>query len=450
MVLALCCGLLLGFPVAFTLGGIAVIFSLTGWALDLFDLILLQALPSRILQIMKNGLLVAVPLFIYMGVILERSKIAEDLLGTMAQLFGALRGGVGLSVILVGTLIAAATGIVGATVTAMGLLSLPTMLRAGYDPRLASGIVCAAGTLGQIIPPSISIIVIGSVLTNVYAQAQYDSGAVLVEPLSVVDLFAGALLPGLVLVGLYLLWQAITALRRPDFCPAYYDESVSLREAMVRGVKLLVPPVALIIAVLGSILAGAATPAEAASVGAVGAMAIAAAGRRLSLDTVRESVQVTARMSCLIFSVLIGATIFTLTFRGFGGDDLVANILTGLPGGLFTSMLLVMVVMFLLGFILDWVEIVYIVVPLVTAPLIALGADPVWLGIMMAINIQTSFLTPPFGWALFYLRGVAPEAISTVDIYRGVGPFIAIQILGLAIVAGFPSIATWLPEQMFR
>jgi len=387
-----------------------------------------------------------VPLFVFMGVMLERSRVAENLLDTMAELFGRLRGGLGYSVTLVGMLLAASTGIVGATVVTMGLLSLPSMLRRGYDPRIASGIICASGTLGQIIPPSIVLVLLGDVLSTAYQQAQLDMGIYTPETVSVGDLFSGALIPGFILVTLYLLYLAFVAWTRPDAMPAITTPSTTRRDGLLRRIVFsLLPPLLLIVAVLGSILAGIATPTEAASVGAIGAILLALSQRQCTLTIMRDVVRGTTRITCMVFLILIGASVFSLVFRGFGGDEVVAELLNNLPGGKFGAMLAVMLLMFLLGFVLDFIEITFVVVPIVGPILLAMGIDPVWLGIMIALNLQTSFLTPPFGFALFYLRGVAPAEVSTRQIYAGVAPFIGLQLLMLSMLAAWPAIATWLP-----
>ena len=451
MFLCVCLVLLAGYPVAFSLGGTALLFAFAGEAAGVFDDAFLQALPNRLFGIMTNTTLIAVPLFVFMGVMLERSKVADKLLDTMALLFGSLRGGLAISVTLVGMLLAASTGIVGATVVTMGLLSLPTMLRRGYDPALACGAICASGTLGQIIPPSIILILLGDVLASAYQQAQLDMGIFSPETVSVGDLFAGALVPGLLLVGLYLLYLAITALLRPASSPAIpAGERARERAGLgMRVVKVLIPPLLLIFVVLGSIMAGAATPTEAASVGAVGAMLLALFQKQFNLAILKEVMRSTTDVTSMVFLILIGASLFSLVFRGFGGDELVADLLTDLPGGVFGAMFIVMLIMFLLGFILDFIEITFVVVPIVGPVLLGMGLDPVWLGIMIAINLQTSFLTPPFGFALFYLRGVAPAEIATRDIYRGVLPFILIQLLMLGLLALWPGIATWLPDLVY-
>jgi len=443
--------LLLGYPVALALGGTALAFAFLGEAMGLFDPAFLAALPNRIYGVMTNETLIAVPLFVFMGVMLERSRVAESLLDTMAMLFGPLRGGLGISVTVVGMLLAASTGIVGATVVTMGLLSLPTMLRRNYDPAVAAGTICASGTLGQIIPPSIVLVLLGDVLSGAYQQAQLDMGIFSPETISVGDLFIGALIPGLVLVALYILYLIGVAWLRPEAVPAIPASERTIPAAVLwrRVILVLLPPLVLIVAVLGSILGGLATPTEAASVGAVGAILLAAVRRQLGLKTLREVVRQTTLVTSMVFLIFIGASIFSLVFRGFGGDELVEDFLTGLPGGMVTAVALVMLVMFLLGFILDFIEITFVVVPIVAPVLLAMGLDPVWLGVMIAINLQTSFLTPPFGFALFYLRGVAPPELKTVQIYRGVVPFIVIQLLMLGTLALWPGLATWLPGQVY-
>ncbi len=449
--LTVCLVLLAGFPVAFSLAGTALIFAFIGQLAGVFDASFLEALPNRLYGIMTNGNLIAVPLFVFMGVMLERSKVAEQLLDTMAALFGPLRGGLAISVTLVGMLLAASTGIVGATVVTMGLLSLPTMLKRGYSPQLASGIICASGTLGQIIPPSIILILLGDVLSSAYQQAQLDMGIWSPETVSVGDLFAGALLPGVLLVSLYILYLIVIAWLKPESSPAIPREERGGydRKLLLRAIKVLLPPLALIVAVLGSILAGAATPTEAASVGAVGAMLLAIGQRALNRETLQEVMQSTTRITSMVFLIFIGASLFSLVFRGFGGDEMVKELLTDLPGGVFGAVLVVMLVMFLLGFILDFIEITFVVVPIVAPILLAMGLDPVWLGIMIAINLQTSFLTPPFGFALFYLRGVAPVEVGTMQIYKGVAPFILIQLIALGALAQWPQLATWLPGMIY-
>ncbi len=440
--------LLAGFPVAFTLGGTALLFAGAGVLSGDFNQALLSGLPNRIFGIMSNETLVAVPLFVFMGVTLERARIAEELLETLSTLFGTLRGGLGISVTIVGMLLAASTGIVGATVVTMGLLSLPTMLKRGYSPEIAAGTICASGTLGQIIPPSIILVMLGDVMSTAYQQAQLDMGIYSPKTVSVGDLFAGALIPGLLLVLLYVLYLVAVAIFRPASMPAHErgpDEHVSLPMVL----QALLPPLLLIFAVLGSILAGLATPTEAAGIGAMGALLLALLRRQLTLQRLQEVMQSTLRISSMVFLILIGASVFSLVFRGYGGDDGVRALLQSLPGGVFSAVLVVMLVMFLLGFVLDFIEITFVVVPIVGPVLLAMGLDPVWLGIMIAINLQTSFLTPPFGFALFYLRGVAPESVTTTQIYRGVIPFVAIQIFALLLLAIFPALITWLPSQIY-
>ena len=444
MSVALCAALLLGFPVAFTLAGVALLFAGLGSLLGAFDLALLGGMPSRVFGIMTNEVLVAVPLFVFMGVALERSQLAERLLSGVGALFGSMRNGLGIAVVIVGMLMAASTGIVGATVVTMGLLSLPTMLKAGYDPRLATGTICASGTLGQIIPPSIVLILLADVLQGANIQAQLALGNFAPDSVSVLDLFAGAFLPGLLLVTFYLLWQFWSAWRYPDSCPA-----VSRKHHWRTVARDILPLVALIIAVLGSILAGIATPTESAAVGAAGAIGLARWHGHLTLTILRQIMEKTAHISAMIFTILIGASVFSLVFRGLEGDQLVASALGDLPGGRMTAMIILMVGIFLLGFILDFIEIIFVVVPILGPVLLGMGFDPVWFGVMIALNLQTSFLTPPFGFALFYLRGVAPSSVKTYDIYRGAIPFIILQIVVLGLLAVFPSLATWLPKIIF-
>ena len=439
--------LLAGFPVAFSLAGTALLFALGGVAFGGFEAAFLTGLPSRVFGIMTNETLIAVPLFVFMGVTLERARIAEDLLETLTAMFGRLRGGLGVSVTIVGMLLAASTGIVGATVITMGLLSLPTMLKRGYSPEVAAGTICASGTLGQVIPPSIVLVMLGDVVSSAYQQAQLQRGTYSPDTVSVGDLFAGALLPGLLLVALYVLWIVVLAITRPQLMPPRPDSGRSVPAWRLLGA--LLPPLVLIVAVLGSILGGLATPTEAAGIGAVGALAIALQRRALTLERLRSIVRGTLTVSSMVFMILIGASLFSLVFRGFDGDYVVRDALSALPGGVFGAVVVVMLAMFLLGFVLDFIEIVFVVVPIVGPVLLAMGLDPVWLGVMIAINLQTSFLTPPFGFALFYLRGVAPPEVATAQIYRGVIPFVALQLVALAIVALFPELATWLPERLY-
>ena len=536
MILSIFVTLIAGFPVAFTLAGVALVWAGIGLVLGVFDPSIFGALPSRIYGgAMTSVVLIAVPLFIFMGVMLERSRVAEELLDTMGKLFGELRGGLGISVAVVGALMAASTGIIGATVITMGLLSLPTMMKRGYDPKLACGAISASGTLGQIIPPSIVLVILGVQISNAYVDAQRAVGNWSPEPVSIGDLFAGALIPGLLLVSLYIAYIMAVAFLKPESAPTVPREEGEHGWYMVTKVmRALVPPVALIVAVLGSILVGIATPTEAASVGAVGAMLLAGvrqvelgevsapvAGRHLGsrimafidrggrrppvaaalglvvmlvltgvmdlrvkrdviptddmiaivvallacavlawglfvslLRVYRSGVLVSAMrstmmVSAMVFVILIGATVFSLVFRGFGGEEMIHSFLTGMPGGISMAIFIVMVVMFFLGFFLDWIEIVFVVVPMVAPVLLQSDISPVWLGIMMAVNLQTSFLTPPFGFALFYLRGVAPEEVHTKSIYLGALPFVLIQLIGLGLLAYFPGLATWLPNVIY-
>jgi TRAP-type mannitol/chloroaromatic compound transport system permease large subunit len=508
--------ILLGFPVAFTLAGVALAFAVLGELLGIFEIRQLSFLPQRMFAVMSNEVLMAAPLFIFMGLMLEKSKVAEDLLLSMAKLFGALRGGLAISVILVGMLMAAATGIVGATVVTMGLIALPVMMRAGYDPKLATGVICASGTLGQVIPPSIVLVFLGDILTYANQQANLKAGNFAGKSVGVGDLFAGSLIPGLMLVGLYLIYVFVLAWLRPSVAPSLQADAAELEmstsERMTLIINGLMAPVVLIVAVLGSILAGIATPTEAAGVGAVGATILAglrarpdqrgwllAGGAaavglivingffdlliaRTDFSTTEQAmlwvsfglvalvaiavvmsvfftfrqgvltqvVHSTTRISGMIFAILVGASLFALTFRGLGGEETVHHFLNGLPGGLTGAMIFVMLIMFVMGFFLDFLEIIFIMVPIVGPVLIGMGADPVWLGVMIGVNLQTSFLTPPFGFALFFLRGVAPPEVKTKQIYAGVMPFIGLQLVGLGLVAAFPVLATGLPDYLFR
>ena len=440
--LAVCLLLMLGYPVAFTLAGTALAFATGGVLTGVFDAGFLSALPARIFGTVNNSTLIAVPLFILMGTILEKSRVAEELLDSMARLFGSVRGGLGISVVVVGMFLAASTGIVGATVVTMGLLSLPSMLRSGYSPSLAAGTICATGTLGQIIPPSIALVLLGDILSNAYQQAQLSTGTLNPKTVSVGDLFMGALFPGLILVAMYILYLLVQARLKPATAPPSTLEPVSA------GVVLggLIPPLGLITLVLGSILVGAATPTEAAGIGAIGALLLAIAKGQMGFVRLKDAMRQTLEITCMVFMILIGAAVFSLVFRGFGGEELIQTFFHGLPGGVMAATLVVMVVIFLLGFILDFIEITFVVVPIVGPILLAMGLDPVWLGIMIALNLQTSFLTPPFGFALFYLRGVAPESVTTSAIYKGVVPFILMQLALLIALWFWPGIATWLPS----
>ena len=440
--------LLAGFPDAFTLAGVALIFAGVGMLTGHFDPVFLEAFPNRIFGIMTNETLIAVPVFVFMGVMLERSKLADQLLRSLAQLMRGTPGGLGMAVVIVGAMMAASTGIVGATVVTMGLISLPTMLNKGYSAEISTGTICAAGTLGQIIPPSIVLVMLADVLSNAYQQAQLRMGNFSPETVSVGELFAGALVPGLLLVMAYLLYIGVLARVRPALMP---PDDVSGDEKVSIGRLLLLAsgPLALIIAVLGSILMGIATPTEAAAVGAMGAILLALISRQLTLEALRDVVFRTTRVTAMVFMILLGASLFSLVFRGFGGDEMIADFLTALPGGVVTAMVLVMLVMFLLGFVLDFIEITFVVVPIVGPVLMAMGLNPIWLGVMIALNLQTSFLTPPFGFSLFYLRGVSPDSVPTSAIYRGVVPFIAIQVLVLILLAFWPKLVTWLPGVVY-
>lgn len=508
MFAALMGAILLGFPVSFSIAGVGILFAYLGWVLGVMDITLLGAMGQRVFGLLSNQVLIAIPLFVLMGAVLEKSRIAEELLDTMGRLFGQLRGGLGISVVLVGALLAASTGIVGATVVAMGMIALPTMLRSGYDPRVASGIVCTAGTLGQIIPPSTLLIILADVMSNAYQQAQYEQGKFSVEALSVGQFFAAAIIPGFLLVGLYLVYILAWGIIRPqDMPPAAADMARPDRAEVIRAI---VPPVLLIFAVLGAILGGVATPTEAASVGAVGAMlmaghrlgvhprliligtvALVAVGILAGLFPVRlqrndlglgsymvgaayavmalaggiavvlalraalrekvmhDAVTSTLTMTSMIFATILAAGIFSLVFIGLGGEERVAELLSNMPGGANGALLFCMVFIFILGFFLDFVEISVIVLPLVTPSLILMGHDPIWLGVLIAINLQTSFLTPPFGFSLFYLRGAAPSEVTTGHIYAGVAPFIALQAVGVLFVWALPVLATWLPSAIF-
>jgi tripartite ATP-independent transporter DctM subunit len=447
MFLTVCVVLMAGYPVAFSLAGTALLFALAGMGTGHFDSAYLQALPNRLFGIMQNGTLIAVPLFVLMGIMLEKSRLAEDLLGSMAALFGRFRSGLGVSVVLVGALLAASTGIVGATVVTMGLMSLPTMLKRGYSSSQATGIIAATGTLGQIIPPSIALVLLGDTLSSAYQQAQLNMGIFTPKTVSIGDLFVGAIIPGLILVAFYISYVVLLA--RPKLDMPEAQATSQDKAQLLKLLQDLLPPVCLIIAVLGSILAGAATPTEAAGVGAFGAIVLAAFKGRLNLSRLREVAQGTAQVTSMVFLILIGAAVFSLVFRGFGGEEIVEQFFADLPGGIVSATILVMLVIFLLGFILDFIEITFVVVPIVGPVLLAMGLDPVWLGVMIAINLQTSFLTPPFGFALFYLRGVAPATVETAAMYRGVIPFIFMQLLLMMLLAIWPQIATWLPQMVY-
>ncbi len=441
---------IIGFPVAFTLGGMGLIFAGLGILTNTLDPAILSALGNSYFGTMVNETLVAVPLFVFMGVTLERSRIAESLLTTMGELFGTLRGGLGYSVVLVGALLAASTGIVGATVVTMGLLSLPAMTRAGYDPKLSTGTIAACGTLGQIIPPSTVLIFVGDMLQGANQQAQMAMGNLAPEPVSVGQLFAGAMLPGLMLVILYMLWIFFKSVTEPKSCPPLQLTAAQRAGLGGRVLSALLPPLILIVAVLGSILTGIATPTESASVGAVGALLLSAWKRKLTLDILQQVMRSTMTITSMVFIILLGAGVFSLTFRGLGGEGLVYSVLSDIPGGAAGAILIVMLMIFLLGFFLDTFQIIFITIPIAAPVLIQLGVDPIWLGVMIGMNLQTSFLTPPFGFALFYLRGAAEKVIRTADIYRGAIPFVGLQALAMVILWFFPAIATELPDMLYR
>jgi tripartite ATP-independent transporter DctM subunit len=419
--------LLLGFPVAFTIGGVAMAFGLYGFGPGFFNL-----LPLRIWGTMENFSLMAVPLFIYMGVMLEKSGLAEELLEAMALVFGRIKGGLAVSVIFVGALMGASTGIVGATVVTMGLLSVPTMLRNGYDKRLTTGTVAASGTLGQIIPPSIVLVLLGEIMN-----------------VSVGELFLAAIIPGFILVGLYMLYILIIAQIKPEWAPPIDQkilDAMTPRQLLGKVFKALIPPLALMIAVLGSIFAGIASPTEAASVGAVGATILTIMHRRFNYQIVKDVMNTTTKLTCMVFIILVGASTLGLVFRGLGGDGLLRGLILSLPFGKWGILFIVMSIIFVAGFFLDFIEITFIHVPVLAPIMIHLGVDPIWLAILIAVNLQTSFLTPPFGFSLFYLKGVTPPDVSTMDIYKGIIPFVIIQIIGLLIICLFPETVTWLPS----
>ena len=438
--------LLAGYPVAISLAGVAVIFAGFGIWTGTFNPSDFGFIPGRLFGVVTNQTLIAVPLFVFMGVLLEKTKIAESLLTNLSDLLGHFRGGLAITVVLVGMLMAASTGIVGATVVTMGMMSLPIMLQRGYQPSLATGTIAATGTLGQIIPPSIALVLLGDVLSNAYQQAQLNMGIFAPKSVSVGDLFAGALIPGLVLVVLYLLYLMLRAVFSPAAMP---ERPKTAAIALSSTLSALVPPLLLIVAVLGSIIAGYATPTEAAGVGAMGALVLAFAYGRLTFDNLRETCAASMSTTAMVFFILIGASIFSLVFRGFGGDEIVQSAFNNMPGGMWGALAIVMLVIFLLGFILDFIEITFVVVPIVGPALMAMGVDPIWLGVLIAVNLQTSFLTPPFGFALFYLRGVAPSSVATTEIYAGVVPFIVLQLLLLGMLLVWPTLATWLPQMIY-
>lgn len=434
LLVLICLALLFGYPVAFTLSGVSILFALICIPLGLFDESILKSIPLRIFGIMNNVTLLAVPLFIFMGTILERSGVAAKMLENMALAFKNIRGGLSISIIAVGALLAASTGIVGATVVTMGLMSLPVLIQQGYKKDFSSGLVASTGTLGQIIPPSIALVLLGDVMSNAYQRAQNNMGIFSQQTVTVGDLFVGAIVPGIMICLGYLIYTIYQNYKNPNIIFEPRASSASFKDIL----KTLALPLLLIILVLGSIIAGIATPTEASAIGAAGALLIALINGKLSLDFIKETSQKTAMVSTMIFTILIGASIFSLIFRGVGGDELIDLVFGSLPGGPYTALIFVLIFVFLLGFILDFIEICYVIVPLVAPPLLMMGFDPVWLAILLAINLQTSFLTPPFGFSLFYLRGVANESIQTSEIYKGVIPFIMIQILVLVAVLLLP------------
>ena len=436
LLVLICSALLLGYPVAFTLSGVSILFALICIPLGIFDESILKSIPLRIFGIMNNVTLLAVPLFIFMGTILERSGIAAKMLANMALAFKNIRGGLSISIIAVGALLAASTGIVGATVVTMGLMSLPVLVQQGYKKDFSSGLVASTGTLGQIIPPSIALVLLGDVMSNAYQRAQNNMGIFSQKTVTVGDLFIGAIIPGIMICLGYLFYTLYQNYKNPNILFEPNAKNAPASEIL----KTLALPLILIMLVLGSIIAGIATPTEASAIGAMGALIIAMVNGKFNLAFLQEASQKTAIVSTMIFTILIGASIFSLIFRGVGGDELIDLVFGSLPGGPYTALIFVLLFVFLLGFILDFIEICYVIVPLVAPPLLMMGFDPVWLAILLAINLQTSFLTPPFGFSLFYLRGVADQSIKTSEIYKGVTPFILIQLAILTLVLVFPFI----------
>ena len=434
LLILICAALLLGFPVAFTLAGVSLLFALICIPFGIFDPTIFKSIPIRIFGIMNNVTLLAVPLFIFMGTILERSGIAAKMLENMAAAFRNTKGGLSISIIVVGALLAASTGIVGATVVTMGLMSLPILINQGYERNFSAGLVASTGTLGQIIPPSIALVLLGDVMSNAYQRAQNNMGIFSQETVTVGDLFIGAIIPGIMICVGYLIYTIYKNKNNSNIRHDLNELSINRIELF----KTLALPIGLIFLVLGSIFAGIATPTEAAAIGAFGALIISLINGKINFKFIKETSEKTAVVSTMIFTILIGASIFSLIFRGVGGDELINLIFSSLPGGSYTALIFVLVLIFLLGFILDFIEICYVIVPLIAPPLLMMGFDPVWLAILFAINLQTSFLTPPFGFSLFYLRGVADESIQTSEIYNGVIPFILIQLLVLLIVIVFP------------
>lgn len=445
MFLVVCLVLMLGYPVALSLAGVGILFASGGIITGVFDPSYLHALPNRLFGTINNSTLMAVPLFVLMGLLLEKSKLAEEMLNAMSELLSHVRGGMALAVVLVGMLLAASTGIVGATVVTMGLMSLPSMLKRGYDPQISTGVICATGTLGQIIPPSIALVLLGDILSNAYQQVQLKMGVFNPDTISVGDLFIGAIIPGLLLVFLYAVYIIAYGKFKPQAFPEPHKErSHSVPHLLIK----LLPAILLMATVLGSILLGIATPTEAAGIGALGSALLALLKKQLSFRTLQSVAQDGLKITCMIFLILIGAAVFSLVFRGFGGEELIHHALEQLPGGKFGALFAVMLLIFLLGFILDFIEITFVVVPIVGPILLMMGIDPLWLGILIAINLQTSFLTPPFGFALFYLRGVAPASIQTQHIYKGVIPFIVLQLIVLTCLVTWPELVTYLPEKV--
>ena len=436
LLVLICSALLVGYPVAFTLSGVSILFALICIPLGIFDESILKSIPLRIFGIMNNVTLLAVPLFIFMGTILERSGIAAKMLANMALAFKNIRGGLSISIIAVGALLAASTGIVGATVVTMGLMSLPVLVQQGYKKDFSSGLVASTGTLGQIIPPSIALVLLGDVMSNAYQRAQNNMGIFSQKTVTVGDLFIGAIIPGIMICLGYLFYTLYQNYKNPNILFEPNAKNAPASEIL----KTLALPLILIMLVLGSIIAGIATPTEASAIGAMGALIIAMVNGKFNLAFLQEASQKTAIVSTMIFTILIGASIFSLIFRGVGGDELIDLVFGSLPGGPYKALIFVLLFVFLLGFILDFIEICYVIVPLVAPPLLMMGFDPVWLAILLAINLQTSFLTPPFGFSLFYLRGVADESIKTFEIYQGVIPFILIQLFILSLVLLFPFI----------
>ena len=436
LLVLVCMALLLGYPVAFTLAGVSLLFAFLGSITGFFDPAIFKSIPIRIFGIMNNVTLLAVPLFVFMGTLLERSGVAGQMLSNMAKAFQNIRGGTSISIIIVGALLAASTGIVGATVVTMGLMSLPILIKQGYEKDFSAGLVASTGTLGQIIPPSIALVLLGDVMSNAYQRAQNNLGIFSQKTVTVGDLFIGAIVPGIIICTGYLLYTIYKNYQNKNIVTGVSPEKI----ASIELIKTLALPVFLILIVLGSIIIGVATPTEAAGIGAFGAILITVVNKKFNWNFLIETSKKTLIVTTMIFTILIGASIFSLIFRGVGGDELIELIFSSLPGGKYAALIFVLGFIFLLGFILDFIEICYVIVPLVAPPLLMMGFDPVWLAILLAINLQTSFLTPPFGFSLFYLRGVADEAIETYEIYKGVIPFIIIQILVMILVLIFPGV----------